>query len=105
MGADMGRTLTIIGKVWLWLAGIIIVIGYLSILYFEGWGKFQETISPFNIVNFHQFLAIVISSMVTLWLWDKYPLVFLRALFFPGNCECIVLCEVVAYVRLSSGAV
>jgi len=70
MGADMGRTLTIIGKVWLWLAGIIIVIGYLSILYFEGWGKFQETISPFNIVNWLT-AVIVLLPGVLLAEWGK----------------------------------
>jgi|KBSSwiStaDraftv2_1062776.scaffolds.fasta_scaffold1049604_1 hypothetical protein len=70
MGADMGRTLTIIGKVWLWLAGIIIVIGYLSILYFEGWGKFQETISPFNIVNWLT-AVIVLLPGILLAEWGK----------------------------------
>jgi len=66
----MGRTLTIIGKVWLWLAGIIIVIGYLSILYFEGWGKFQETISPFNIVNWLT-AVIVLLPGILLAEWGK----------------------------------
>ena len=70
MGADMGRTLTIIGKVWLWLAGIIILIGYLSILYFEGWGKFQETISPFNIVNWLT-AVIVLLPGILLSEWGK----------------------------------
>jgi len=70
MGADMGRTLTIIGKVWLWLAGIIIVIGYLSILYFEGWRKFQETISPFNIVNWLT-AVIVLLPGILLAEWGK----------------------------------
>jgi hypothetical protein len=70
MGADMGRTLTIIGKVWLWLAGIIILIGYLSILYFEGWGKFQETISPFNIVNWLT-AVIVLLPGILLAEWGK----------------------------------
>ena len=66
----MGRTLTIIGKVWLWLAGIIILIGYLSILYFEGWGKFQETISPFNIVNWLT-AVIVLLPGILLAEWGK----------------------------------
>ena len=47
----MGRTLIIIGKTWLWVAGAFIVLGHLSIIYFDGLGKFWETVSPFNIAN------------------------------------------------------
>ena len=47
----MGRTLIMIGKVWVYLAIAIIVARYLSILYFDGWTTLVETIDPTNIVN------------------------------------------------------
>ena len=46
------------------------MIGYLSILYFEGWGKFQETISPFNIVNWLT-AVIVLLPGILLAEWGK----------------------------------
>ena len=60
----MARTLIILGKVWLCLAGGLIALGYLSILYFEGWGKFRETISPFNIVNWLTVLITLLPGIL-----------------------------------------
>ncbi len=53
----MATTLIVLGKIWLYAATALIALGYASIWWFEGFGKLQETLSPFNILNF---LAVVI---------------------------------------------
>jgi hypothetical protein len=47
----VGRALIVIGKAWLYLAAMVILLGYASILYFEGWGQLQQILSPFNLRN------------------------------------------------------
>lgn len=44
----MSRALIIAGKAWLYLAAALILIGYASILYLEGWGRLQDILSPFS---------------------------------------------------------
>jgi hypothetical protein len=56
----MGRVLIVVGKAWLYLVAATILLGYASILYFEGWGKLQDTLSPFNVWNW---LAVVITLL------------------------------------------
>ncbi len=53
----IARTLDWIGNIWLILACILIIVGYIGIVIFQGWGKLQDILSPFNIWNF---LAVVI---------------------------------------------
>ena len=48
----MATVLIAIGKIWLWLAGALIVLSYASIWWFEGFSKLQEVASPFNVWNF-----------------------------------------------------
>ena len=43
---------------WFILAGGIILLGYISILYYQGFGKLQEILNPFNPWNY---LAVVIT--------------------------------------------
>jgi hypothetical protein len=40
-----------LGTVWLRLAPALIIFGYGSILFFEGWDELQEIASPLNIWN------------------------------------------------------
>ena len=44
-GAQVATTLIV--KIWLWLAGAVILLGYASIWWSEGFGKLQEIMSPF----------------------------------------------------------
>ncbi|OLP42790.1 hypothetical protein BJF95_01340 [Rhizobium oryziradicis] len=48
----MARAIGILGYVLLVSGFIFIVFGYGSVLYFEGFAKLQEVMSPFNVWNF-----------------------------------------------------
>jgi len=52
------RVLDWIGNIWLILACLLIIIGYIAIVIIQGWSKLQDILSPFNIWNF---LAVVIT--------------------------------------------
>ena len=45
----MARTLIVLGKVWLWATAVLILLGYASIWWFEGFGKLQEILNPLNV--------------------------------------------------------
>ena len=47
-------------KIWFVICGLLYIIGVISIWYFEGFGRVQEVLSPFNIAN--TFVAIAILS-------------------------------------------
>ena len=53
----MSRALIIIGKIWLCVAAAFIALSYLLILYFEGWYRLTEIMSPFNVVNWLSVIA------------------------------------------------
>ncbi|MGA8435804.1 MAG: hypothetical protein WB713_13655 [Methyloceanibacter sp.] len=53
----MSRALIIIGKAWLWVAAAFIALSYALILYFDGWRKLTEIVSPFNVVNWLTVIA------------------------------------------------
>ena len=52
--------------IWLSVAGVLIVSGYVSILYYQGFWKLQETLNPFNIWNY---LAVFITLGPGLGAW------------------------------------
>ena len=54
----MATTLMVLGKVWLWVAGALILLSYASIWWFEGLDKLLEIMSPFNVWNF---IAVVLT--------------------------------------------
>ncbi len=56
----MSRFLIIIGKIWLYVAAFVILLGYVSILYNDGFWKLAAILSPFNIWNW---LAVVITLL------------------------------------------
>lgn len=47
-----------LGNGWIACATILILLSYIEILYFDGWGKLQEIANPFNLWNF---VAIVVA--------------------------------------------
>ena len=57
-GDAMATTLIVLGKIWIWVAAALIIFGYASIWWFEGFSKLQEILSPFNIWNY---IAVVIT--------------------------------------------
>ena len=62
----MIRLLRIFAKAWALVAGTVIVVGYVGILIYEGFGRLLEVASPFNLVNF---IAIVITLSPALGAW------------------------------------
>jgi len=54
----MATTLIVLGKIWLWLAVALILLSYASIWWFEGFGRLQEILSPFNVWNL---IAVVLT--------------------------------------------
>ena len=55
----MAKTLIVLGKIWLWLAGALILLGYASTWWFQGFGALQEVLSPLNIRNVIAVLLIL----------------------------------------------
>lgn len=48
----MKRWLAILGRIYLAIAGCVILLSYASIWYFQGFQALQEVMSPFNVINF-----------------------------------------------------
>ena len=67
----MVRVLRIFAKVWAVLVAAIVLIGYIGILVNEGFGRLQQVMSPFNIVNYVVIL-LALSPAIGAWvLADK----------------------------------
>ena len=47
-----GKIIGVIGKVYLFLASLFIIVNLVFIFLNEGFGKIQEIMSPFNLPNF-----------------------------------------------------
>jgi hypothetical protein len=54
----MATTLIVLGKVWLWIAGALILLGYASIWWFDGLDKLLEILNPFNVWTF---IAVILT--------------------------------------------
>jgi len=52
------KSLRVFSIIWFVLAGLFIALNLISIWYFQGFGKLQEIMSPFNVINY---IAIVIT--------------------------------------------
>jgi len=46
------KIIHVIGVIYVWLAGLFILINMVIILVNEGWVKIQEILSPFNVGNY-----------------------------------------------------
>jgi hypothetical protein len=47
----VATTLIVLGKIWLWAVAALILLGYVSIWWFEGFSKLQQVLNPFNVWN------------------------------------------------------
>jgi len=54
----MAKALIVLGKIWLWLASALILLGYGLVWWFQGIDALQEAASPSNIWNV---LAVVLT--------------------------------------------
>jgi len=61
----------VLGKVWLWVAGALILLSYASIWWFEGFGKLQEILSPFNVWNLIAVILTLAPGFVLLKLGER----------------------------------
>ena len=50
----------VIGRVWLWIAVILILAGYGLVWYADGFAKLAELLSPLNVVNW----AVVVLALL-----------------------------------------
>jgi hypothetical protein len=55
-----------IAYVYLSIAFLIIFVGHASIVYFQGWGKLQEILSPFNVINYIVTLVTLAPGLILL---------------------------------------
>jgi len=67
----MATTLIVLGKIWLWVAGAVILLGYASIWWFEGFSKLQEIVSPFNIWNVIAVILTLAPGLILLRLGER----------------------------------
>jgi len=63
----MTKTLRAIGWVWLTLIGIVIFVSYAAIISRQGWGRFVEIVSPFNIINYIAIFIAAAPGLGCLW--------------------------------------
>ena len=64
-----GRVIGVIGKVYLFLASLFIIVNLVFIFLNEGFGKIQEILSPFNLPNFI-LTMITLSPGLGLMMWS-----------------------------------
>lgn len=60
--------LKVLGYVWLTLAAIVILAGYVGIYMSRGWDGLWSVLSPFNFVNA---IVVVITLLPGIWLLEK----------------------------------
>jgi len=64
-----GKIIGVIGKVYLFLASLFIIVNLVFIFLNEGFGKIQEILSPFNLPNFI-LTMITLSPGLGLMMWS-----------------------------------
>jgi len=64
-----GKIIGVIGKVYLFLASLFIIVNLVFIFLNEGFGKIQEIMSPFNLSNFI-LTMITLSPGLGLMMWS-----------------------------------
>lgn len=67
----MTRALKIAGQIWLFLAFAVIVIGYASIWWLQGFWALADIMSPFNVANWSVVLLTVAPGLLMLWWAEK----------------------------------
>ena len=60
--------LKVLGYIWLTLAAIVILAGYVGIYMSRGWDGLWAVLNPFNFVNA---IAVVITLFPGIWLLEK----------------------------------
>ena len=64
-----GKIIGVVGKVYLFLASLFIIVNLVFIFLNEGFGKIQEIMSPFNLPNFI-LTMITLSPGLGLMMWS-----------------------------------
>ena len=65
-----GKVIGVIGKVYLFLASLFIIVNLVFIFLNEGFGKIQEIMSPFNLPNFI-LTIITLAPGLGLMMWSE----------------------------------
>lgn len=67
----MAKALRFLGLVWCGLAALVILAGYASTVYFKGFGRLLEILSPFNIWNYITVVLTLAPGLLCLMGADK----------------------------------
>ena len=59
-------------KIWTFLVGLSVFIGAAGILVFDGWFKFTEVFSPFNIINYLVILLLLSPAIGAYYLSEYF---------------------------------
>lgn len=60
--------LKVLGYIWLALAAIVILAGYIGIYITKGWDGLWAVLNPFNFVNV---IVVIITLLPGIWLLEK----------------------------------
>jgi hypothetical protein len=68
----LANVLHVIALIWITLAEVVILVGYVSILVFQGLDRLQETVSPFNVWNVVAVVVTLSPGLGVEWLSRRF---------------------------------
>jgi hypothetical protein len=76
VGATTGRLIAakvfrVLGQIWLSLLGVLILVGWIGIIWKEGWMRMTEVFSPFNLWNWGAILVCAAPGLACMFIADK----------------------------------
>lgn len=71
MEEKIAKILRWFAKIWAFLVGLSVFIGAIGILIFDGWAKFTEVFSPFNVVNFLVIFVLLLPAVGAYYLSER----------------------------------
>lgn len=65
------RVFRVLGQIWLSLLGVLILVGWVGIIWKEGWMRMTEVFSPFNLWNWVAILVCAAPGLACMFIADK----------------------------------
>ncbi|MBU3918881.1 hypothetical protein KKC63_03180 [Patescibacteria group bacterium] len=59
-------------KIWSFLVVLSIFVGAVGIIIFDGWSKFTEIFSPFNLLNYLLILVLLLPAIGAYYLSERF---------------------------------
>lgn len=66
----MERIVRALGKILLGLGVIVMALGHILTIYYDGWERYTEIMSPYNVANYVVTLVILAPGAFLIWLAD-----------------------------------